>query len=424
MSIRLDSDALLCQALIWLLLVGYIVIAYVVVVAAVSLPFDDLGFDFSPTWWQNLVALTPIVLTFLPVHRWVRGRVRELVYSYHENPYPVLIQLNQQFDSTPTPEGILPTIAETIAHTLKLPFVEIKAQIPELQGGDVQLTTSFGAPPKNTAIEQVPLTYQGMVIGELSVASRGWDEPLSHSGLLVLRDLARQVGIALYAAHLTENLQNSRERLVIAREEERRRIRNDLHDGLAPTLSSLQLQLGVVRKLVNSDPDRASAMIDGMREDLSSATGEIRRLVYDLRPPMLDELGLMGAIKSIKLQDGKVNYRFIAPDPLPALPAALEVAVYRIVSEAMHNVTKHAQATECLVRVEVGDGYLTLSVTDNGKSIPHQHHIGVGLHSMQERAAELGGALTVESCEDQGTCLTAKLPIEERVERDRSHGET
>ena len=415
MRIRLDSDVLLCQALIWLLLAGYIVIAYVMVVAAVSLPFDDLGFDFSPTWWQNLVAVTPIVLTFLPVHRWVRGRVRELVYSYPENAYPALMQLHQQFDSTLLPQNILPTIAGTIAHTLKLPFVEIKAHIPELKGGDVQLATAFGSPPKNAAIEQVPLTYQGMVIGELNVASRGWDEPLSHADLLVLHDLARQVGIALYAAHLSENLQNSRERLVMAREEERRRIRNDLHDGLAPTLSSLQLQLGVVRKLLYNDPDRASVMIDEMRQDLGNATGEIRRLVYDLRPPMLDELGLLGALKNIKLQNGEVDYQFIAPDPIPALPAALEVAVYRIVSEAMHNVTKHAQATECEVRIEVEGGYLTLSVTDNGKSIPHQHPIGVGLNSMQERVAELGGALTVESCEDRGTCLVAKFPIEEKA---------
>jgi signal transduction histidine kinase len=126
---------------------------------------------------------------------------------------------------------------------------------------------------------------------------------------------------------------------------------------------------------------------------------------------MLDELGLLGAIKNFKLQDTGVLFEFITPDPMPLLPAALEVAVYRIASEAIHNVIKHAQASECEVRIEVGNGHLTLSVTDNGKSIPHQHNVGVGLHSMRERVAELGGTLTVQSCEGSGTCLVARFPI-------------
>jgi signal transduction histidine kinase len=415
MRMKLDSDALICQALIWLLLLGYVALVYVVAVAIASLPFGRPSLDFSPAWWQNLIALAAIVLTFFPVYRWVRVRVRALIYGQHENPFLALVQLHRHFESTPSPHSILPTIAETIAQTLKLPFVEIKAQIPETQTADAPLVTAVGSPPKNAAIEQVPLTYQGMAIGELRVAARGWDEPLSHSDLLVLRDLAQQVGIALYAAHLTGNLQHARERLVIAREEERRHIRNDLHDGLAPTLSSLQLQLGAVRTLLHHDPDQASVIIDEMREDLRNATGEIRQMVYDLRPPMLDELGLLGAIKNFKLQEAGVRYEVIAPDSLPELPAAFEVAIYRIASEAIHNVIKHAQATECEVRIEVGNGHLTLSVTDNGRSIPHQHNVGVGLHSMRERVAELGGTLTVQSCEGSGTCLVARFPIEGKI---------
>lgn len=412
MRMKLDSDVILCQALIWLLLAGYIAIVYVAMSAIVLLPYGYPDFNFSPTWWQNLIALTPILLTFLPVHRWVRVRVRELVYSHPENPYPALIQLHEQFDSTISPANILPTIAETIARTLKLPFVEIKAQIGETNPPQAPFVIAFGEPPKNAAFEQVPLSYHDMQIGEMRVAARAWDEPLSNSDMLMLHDLARQVGIALYAAHLSEDLQAGRERLVMAREEERRRIRNDLHDGLAPTLSSLQLQLGAVRNLVHNDPGQASAIIDGMREDLRNATSEIRQLVYDLRPPMLDELGLVGAIKSFKLQETGIQFEIVAPDPMPLLPAAIEVAVYRIASEAIQNVIKHAQATVCEVRIEVYGDRLTLSVTDNGKSIPHGHPVGVGLHSMRERVAELGGLLSVGSCEGSGTCLTAQFPLE------------
>jgi two-component system NarL family sensor kinase len=415
MKPKLDADALLSLTLIWLLVIGYVTLVYVVVLAiGMPHPFNTGGIEYTPPWWRNLIALILIALTFLPMYRWIRVRVRALIYGQHENPFPALVQLHQHFDSTPSPHSILPTIAETIAQTLKLPYVEIKAQIPETQGASVPLVTAVGSAPKNAAIEQVPLTYHGIAIGELRVAARGWDEPLSHSDLLVLEDLARQVGIALYAAQLTGNLQHARERLVMAREEERRRIRNDLHDGLAPTLSSLQLQLGALRNLVHGDPDQASVMIDEMRADLRDAISEIRQLVYDLRPPMLDELGLVGAIRNIKLEETGVHFEFIIPDPMPVLPAALEVAVYRITREAIQNVIKHAQATECVVRIEVVSGDLTLKVTDNGKSIPDQPHVGIGLHSMQERVAELGGTLSVQSCEGSGTCLTAQFPLEEK----------
>jgi signal transduction histidine kinase len=97
---------------------------------------------------------------------------------------------------------------------------------------------------------------------------------------------------------------------------------------------------------------------------------------------------------------------------MPLLPAALEVAVYRVAREAIHNVIRHAQATECAVRIEIGREHLTLSVTDNGKGIPHHHQVGVGLHSMRERVTELGGTLTAQPFDGSGTCLTAQFPLE------------
>jgi len=409
---KFDPDELLSQTLIWVLLISYIAVVYVAVVIIGTLPFSDSNIDFSPPWWLNLLALVAIAATFLPVYRRVRASVRELIYGQHENPYPALAQLNQYLESTPMPQAILPIIAETMAHTLKLPYIEIEAQPARANHTDVPLVSAFGSPPQGAEITRVPLTYHDTTIGELRVAARRWDEPLSHSDLTVLRNLARQVGIALYAAQLTDDLQRARERLVIAREEERRRIRNDLHDGLAPTLSSLQLQLGAVRNLMRENPDQAETVINDLRGDLRNATAEIRQLVYDLRPPMLDELGLVGAIKNFKFQGSEISFEMHAPEPMPRLSAAVEVAVYRIASEAIHNVVKHAHATTCVVSIEIGDRSLTLSVTDNGTSLPHQHTVGVGLHSMQERVAELGGTLAVQSCESGGTCLVAQLPID------------
>lgn len=409
---KLDLDALLSLLLIGLMIIGYVALIYVLVIAIGTPPaFRGPGPNISPPWWINLIAFVIIALTFLPVYRWARRGVRDLIYGQHENPYPAIAQLSQRLEASPSPHAILPAIAETIAQTLKLPFVEIEARPLGDGRGDDPPLTAYGSPPKGAVIERLPLSYYETTIGELRVSARRADEPLSPSDLSVLRDLARQVGIALYAAQLTDDLQQARQRLVIAREAERRRIRNDLHDGLAPTLSSLQLQLGAARNLIHQDPDRAEALLNELGDDLRGATAEIRRLVYDLRPPLLDELGLVGAIKSFKFPIPDFCFEVHAPDPLPNLPAAVEVAAYRITSEALHNVVKHAQATECLVSIAASDGSLTLSIADNGKGMDQVYAAGVGLASMRERAAELGGSFTVRSCEDGGACVTATLPL-------------
>ncbi len=409
---RVDGDMLLGQGLIVSLLAGYVVAIYVAVIAIGALPFGDLRTDFSPPWWLNALALAVIVPTLPPVYRWVRAGVRELVYSSHEDTYPVLAQLGQSLETSPSPQSILPTMAETIAQTLKLPYIAI---VPE-GGGPGVPPAEFGAPPNGAEVVPIALAYQGQAIGEMRAAARHRDEPLSAADLSVLRDLARQVGIALYAAQLTTELQGAREHLVLAREEERRRIRNDLHDGLAPTLASLQLQLGAARSLIQSDAAQAIAVVDELREDLRHATTEIRALVNDLRPPMLDELGLVGALRSIKLAGSGLDFDVAAPEPMPPLPAAIEVAVYRIASEAIHNVIKHAGATACHAAIECAPGSITLTVSDNGRGLPPGHAAGVGSRSMQERAAELGGTLAVQTREGGGALVTARIPLAQKTE--------
>jgi signal transduction histidine kinase len=257
----------------------------------------------------------------------------------------------------------------------------------------------------------LPLLYLDKPLGELRTATRRANEALSGADVGLLRDVAQQIGIALHATQLAAELQASRERLVLAREEERRRIRNDLHDGLAPTLSSMQMQLGAIRSLIQQNPAQAEVITNDLRDDLRQATAEIRQLVYDLRPPMLDELGLVGAIRNFRVTGPEIRFEVIAPDPMPALPAAVEVAVYRIASEAVHNVVKHAQATACVVCLEVAEGRLSLSVTDNGQGVPAKLEAGVGLHSMKERAAEVGGTFSIQPGPEGGLRVAATLPL-------------
>jgi signal transduction histidine kinase len=172
------------------------------------------------------------------------------------------------------------------------------------------------------------------------------------------------------------------------------------------------MQLSAARRLIRDNPDEAEQLIDELRDDISTATADIRRLVYDLRPPMLDELGLVVAIRNFKLGDSPTQLEVIAPEPMPRLLAAVEVAVYRIASEAIHNVVKHAGATTCVVEIQLETGQLTLSVTDDGHTLPAGQLTGIGLHSMQERAAELGGTFSIQPAKAGGTCIVVHLPLE------------
>lgn len=207
-------------------------------------------------------------------------------------------------------------------------------------------------------------------------------------------------------------LQASREKLVLTREEERRRIRNDLHDGLGPTLAALRLQLGVAKRLIHHDPAEAGKLLDELREDASRATADIRHLVYELRPPMLDELGLAYAIRNFKLGDAPLKLEVTAPEPMPSLSAAVEVAVYRIASEAIHNVIKHANATLCLVNIDIQRERLTLIISDDGTYLPENHTTGIGMLSMEERAAELGGTFSIQPGTLGGASILVHLPLE------------
>lgn len=210
-------------------------------------------------------------------------------------------------------------------------------------------------------------------------------------------------------------LQGARAHLVTAREEERRRLRRDLHDGLGPTLSGVAMRLEAAAELVERDPSAARTLLDEVRADTAHAIADIRRLVHGLRPPQLDELGLVGAIEErarTLAPDGMKNgLRIVvrAPDAMPALPAALEVAAYRIAEEALTNAVRHSQARSCSIHISV-DGALTMEVIDDGVGLPESLTPGVGLSSMRERVGELGGSCAVERAPTGGTSVHVRLP--------------
>jgi signal transduction histidine kinase len=218
--------------------------------------------------------------------------------------------------------------------------------------------------------------------------------------------------VAAHAVRLTAELQRSRERLVAAREEERRRLRRDLHDGLGPALASQTLTLTAARQLLRANPEQAEALLAEAIRHAQDGVNDIRRVVYELRPPALDDLGLAGALRALVAEYGASGVRFevSVPEPLPPLPAAVEVACYRIAQEALTNVVRHAQAARCALTVTVGEA-LTLEVADDGRGLAPARRAGVGLASMRERTGELGGACRVEPGAAGGTRVVATLPL-------------
>jgi signal transduction histidine kinase len=217
----------------------------------------------------------------------------------------------------------------------------------------------------------------------------------------------------------------SRERPVTAREEERRRLRRDLHDGLGAALGGIVLQLGGAKTLLERDPAAVAPLLDKLRDEVQNVIADIRRLVYELRPPQLDELGLVAALREHidrltgigagwPVDPGELIVTVQAPKELSSLPAAVEVAAYRIAAEALTNVVRHASARSCQVML-MADGALELEIRDDGQGLPDEpRRSGVGLTSMRERAAELGGWCSIEPAASGGTVVRAHLPIQER----------
>ena len=219
---------------------------------------------------------------------------------------------------------------------------------------------------------------------------------------------------------LTQDLQRSREHLVTTREEERRRLRRDLHDGLGPMLSAIMLKVGLVRTLYQRDTSATDTLLNQLEAEIELVIGDIRRLVYNLRPPALDELGLVGAIREYVARLGNeeqannaaLKVTVEASESLPPLSAAVEVAAYRIVQEAVTNVIRHAYAHSCHVCFLVEDA-LQIEVNDDGKGMEDTNRAGVGLASMRERAEELGGTFAINRASPCGTQIMARLPLSE-----------
>jgi signal transduction histidine kinase len=406
-----EIKILVNRTLVYGALTTCVVGIYALVVGGLGLVFHARGNALI-----SLAATGLIAALFQALRERLQRGVNRLVYGERDDPYAVLSRLGQRLEANLAPDVVLPTIVETVAAALRLPYVAILLD----RDGIVDTAAAVGTPVPGAL--RLRLVHGGETLGQLILGPRADGAQLSQGDQRLLEDLAIQAGAAAHAVRLTADLrrlttdlQQSREQLIGAREEERRRLRRDLHDGVGPTLASLAQRIDTARRLVPRDPDTAMAMLADLRGQVKTTIADIRRLVYALRPPVLDELGLVSAIGEhvarYNQSDG-ARVSFDAPADLPPLPAAVEVAAYRIALEALTNVDRHSGASRCAVRLAIEDGtWLRVEIDDDGTGLPANMSPGVGIASMRERAAELGGEFRVAASRAGGTSVRAKLPL-------------
>ncbi|MGY1804974.1 sensor histidine kinase [Blastococcus sp. SYSU D00922] len=404
-----DVGLVVSRAVVFSVLSGLLLIGYAVLVAVVGeLSAGERRFAVAAAALASLAAAAG----------WERAQraVDRLLYGERRDPLAVATRLGTTLDSAAAPAEALQALADETARALRLPRVEIVPADPRLAPA-----ASSGPVRGEPTADVLPLVSLGREVGRLAVTHRHPGERWRRSEKDALDDAARRAAALVWAAGLVADLQAGRERIVAGREEERRRLRHDLHDGVGPELAGMALQLERLAGKLSDDPDLA-ALAGRLRDQMRRTVAAVRRAVDDLRPPALDELGLVEALRehvaAYRLpvpaggpagqEDARVT---VTAGDLPDLRAAVEVAAYRIATEAVANAVRHAGASSCTVSLGLSGDDLLVEIADDGRGVAADAVPGVGSTSMRERAAELGGSLDVTSAPGSGTTVRARLPL-------------
>ena len=366
-----DVEAVLDRALVYVVLTGLVVVTYAATVAVAT---SWLGSDAGRG--ASLFAAAVVAVSLSPVKDRLHRGIDRLLYGDRSRPYAVLSGFAAKLERTSGSDDLLTTVTDSIAESLRAPYVRVAVG-------------SGAVIPEDAVV--FPLISHGRQEGLLLVGQRSGGRGFAARETKLLGDLARQVAVEARGMRLAADLQESRESIVRAREEERLRVRRDLHDGVGPTLAAASLQVDALRERWQVDDPKIAALLAQVKSEISQCVLDIRRVVDGLRPPALDDLGLAGVVRehAASLTAAGLLVEVDCPEDLEVGSAAVEVAAYRIVTEAMTNVVRHADAARCAVSLECAEGSLRVDVSDDGIGLRGSHRDGIGLSSMRERAAEL-----------------------------------
>jgi signal transduction histidine kinase len=413
-----DIDVVINKTVVYLLLAAFITLVYVVVVVAIpALLFGGIG-DFDPF---PFLAAALAALAFQPVRRWASHLANRLVYGKRATPYEVLAQFSQGMQGAYSADEVLPRMARTLGEGAGAGRAEVWLRVgSELrkeatwpgQGGDRPTAIPFpGAelPVIPGVARTVPVEHHGELLGALAISMpRG--ESLSPVTEKLIHDVASQAGLVLRNVRLVEELRASRQRLVAAQDEERRRLERNIHDGAQQQLVALSVKLRLAETIADRDPAKAKTLIEEVRGETQEALDDLRDLARGIYPPLLADKGLAAAVEA-QARKSPLPVE-VHPDGLGRYPQEAEAAAYFCVLEALQNAAKYAEASRVVVRLGAEDGHLRFEVRDDGRGFDAATTPrGSGLQNMTDRLEALGGTLHVESSPGAGTTVFGRIPI-------------
>ena len=400
-----DVEVVFSRSLVYVSLSVLAVLGYAGVVGLVDLVVDGASGAAS------LLVVAVVAPLMPPLHTWLQRRVNRRVHGDADEPWDELARLGDRLAAAADPDElvghVLPSVVRRVGRALRASGLLLR-----LSDGSVLVEGVHPADGDEGTVV-LPLEYAGERLGTLTVARAGG---FGSNERAQLDRLAAQAAVAVHTVVLARESRRSRELVVVAREEERRRLRRDLHDGVGPSIAALALQVETARDLAAEDPEAAVALLARLAPRINAVVGDVRALVHELRPPTLDELGLTAAVRELAARLSGTTAVTVESDDLGALPAAVEVATYRITGEAVTNAVRHSGATAVTVSLARDEEALLVTVRDDGHGLGPPNTDGVGLGSMRARTEELGGTFTFVTGE-MGTTVTARLPVQD-VDRD------
>jgi signal transduction histidine kinase len=407
-----DIDVLLGKAIVYGVLGAFITVVYVVVVVVI-------GAIFGPTEGLALIATAIVAVAAHPVRERARHAANRFVYGNRATPYEVLSGFSESVAAAYAGEDILPRMARLLAEGTGATRATVWLRVrSDLRPGATWPTASDPDPPKPLVDGQLPLfpganaavavRHGDELLGALTVSKPPRD-PIRPEEEKLIAELGVQAGLVLNNFRLIEDLRSSRQRLVAAQDEERRRLERNLHDGAQQQLVALAVKVRLAESLIGKDDEQRRAL-QAIQDDAQEALDNLRETARGIYPPLLADQGLQTALEAHARRTAlPVTFEF---DGVERYPPDVEAAIYFFVLEALQNVAKYADASSVTIRLREWEGDIDVSVIDDGRGFdPEATPLGMGLQNMSDRLAALGGRLEIKSVPGRGTNVFGRVPI-------------
>jgi signal transduction histidine kinase len=410
-----DIDVVINRTVLFGLLAAFITAVYVGIVVGVGTLVGQRG-----NLLLSIVATALIALAFQPIRLRARHFANRLVYGKRAQPYELLSEFSERLAGSYSTDDVLPRMARLVAEGTGA----TKARVWLRVGAELRVVASWpssnGLPPPTRIVgDELPdfpgkerayaVRHQGELLGALTVSIPA-RESLGPTQERLLTDVSAQAGLILRNVRLIEELRASRQRLVTAQDEERRRLERNIHDGAQQQLVALAVKLRLARTMAAKDVERAQSLLGELQGETQDALENLRDLARGIYPPLLADQGLAAALQA---QARKVPFPVeVQPNGVARYSADAEATAYFCVLEALQNAAKYADPSQAIVRLGEEDGRLVFSVSDDGSGFDVEATAkGSGLQNMADRVDALGGSIEVASSPGRGTTITGRIPV-------------